>query len=163
MTIFDYAVLAISGASLLIGLWRGVVSEILALAAWIAAFFAARAVAADVGSAAGQWIHDPAMQYLIGFAAIFIGVLIVFAIVRFALRRLLSAAGLGAVDRVLGGVFGLARAALIVMALVLVGGLTAAPRQKWWLEAQLAPPLETAAIALKPWLPQSVAKRIKYR
>ena len=43
MTAFDYAVLAVIAASALLGLWRGVVGEVLALAAWVVAFFVARA------------------------------------------------------------------------------------------------------------------------
>ncbi|MCF8177256.1 MAG: CvpA family protein, partial [Sulfuritalea sp.] len=48
MTAFDYAVLTVIAASVLLGLWRGVVSEILALAAWVVAFLVARAEASEV-------------------------------------------------------------------------------------------------------------------
>ena len=163
MTAFDYVVLAIAAASLLIGLWRGVVSEILALVAWVVAFIAARAIATQVGTALQAWVADPGLQYVAGFAVVFLGVLIAFAVLRLALKTLLRVVGLGPADRVLGGVFGLARAAAIVVALVLAGGLPAAPQQDWWRQATLSPPLETAVIALKPWLPQAVAKRIRYR
>jgi membrane protein required for colicin V production len=37
------------------------------------------------------------------------------------------------------------------------------PQQAWWRQAWLAPPLETAVLASKPWLPAAVAKRIRYR
>jgi hypothetical protein len=43
MTVFDYLVLAIVVISLLLGMWRGVVGEIIALVAWVLAFFAAKA------------------------------------------------------------------------------------------------------------------------
>ncbi len=43
MTGFDHAVLAVIALSSVFGLWRGVVSEVLGLVAWVAAFFAARA------------------------------------------------------------------------------------------------------------------------
>ena len=49
------------------------------------------------------------------------------------------------------------------MLLVLIGGMTTQPQEAWWREAKLAPPLETAALASKPWLPTEVAKRIRYR
>jgi membrane protein required for colicin V production len=163
MTLFDYAVFAILCLSLAVGVWRGVVSEVLALAAWVVAFFAAQASAAQVGAATAQWLAEPALQYVAGFAAVFIGVLALFALGRWLVKKLLGAVGLGPLDRMLGGVFGLARAALIVMAFVVVGGLTSMPQQPWWREAQLAPPLETAAIALKPWMPPFVARRIRYR
>lgn len=163
MTVFDYVVLGMVAASLLLGLWRGVVSEILALVAWGAGFVAARALAPDVAPVLGRWVADAALRYAAGFAAVFVGVLIVFGIGRMVLALMLRAVGLGLMDRFLGAVFGIGRGALIAFIAVLAGGLTALPKEPWWREAVLAPPLETAVIAAKPWLPPDVAKRIRYR
>jgi membrane protein required for colicin V production len=163
VTVFDYAVLGVVGASVLLGLWRGVVSEILALVAWVAAFFAARAWGEAASGFFAGWVAEPALRYAAGFAAVFVGVLLVFGIGRLVLSLLLRAVGLGLVDRMLGSVFGIARGFVIVLVAVLLGGMTALPKQPWWRQAVLAPPLETAVIAAKPWLPAEVAKRIHYR
>lgn len=163
MTAFDYAALAIVGASVVLGLWRGVVSELLALAAWVAAFFAARAWAPTVGEWFGRWIADGALRQAAGFAAVFLGVLVVFGVARLVVSLLLRAVGLGLIDRLLGGMFGIVRGALVLLAAVLVGGMTPLPKEVWWREAVLAPPMETAVIAAKPWLPPELAKRIRYR
>lgn len=163
MTAFDYAVVAVVAASVLLGAWRGVVSEVLTLAAWVAAFFAGRAFAPDVGPVFAAWLKEPALQYVAGFAVVVVAVLVAVAVLRIALSRLLRAIGLGPVDRLLGAVFGIARGVLVVLVAVLVGGLTALPQQAWWREARLAPALETAVMATKPWMPSAVAKRIKYR
>jgi membrane protein required for colicin V production len=45
---------------------------------------------------------------------------------------------------------------------VLLGGLTAAPRQPAWNEAMLSPPLEALARAMKPWLPQILSSNLSY-
>lgn len=163
MTAFDIAVLAAVGASVLLGLWRGVVGELLALAAWVAAFVAARQFGQDAGSLFATWVADGALRTLAGMVAVFVGVLLAFALVRFVISLLLRAVGLGLLDRFLGGVFGIARGVLFAFAAVLMGGMTAMPKEPWWREAVLAPPLETAVIAAKPWLPVEVAKRIRYR
>ncbi|MDO8930913.1 MAG: CvpA family protein [Rhodocyclaceae bacterium] len=163
MTAFDIAVLAVVAASVLLGLWRGVVSEILALAAWVAAFFAARQFGREAGGMLAHWIADPALSVAAGFAAVFVGVLLVFALGRYIVSLLLRAVGLGLLDRLLGAVFGVARGVLIVLAAVLVAGMTPLPKEPWWHQAMLAPPLETAVIAAKPWLPAEVGKRIRYR
>ena len=63
----------------------------------------------------------------------------------------------------LGMIFGVARGLVIVLALVVVGGMTMAAQQKWWVEAYFSTPLETAVMAGKPWLPQEIAKRIRFR
>lgn len=163
MTLFDYLVLGIVGASVLLGLWRGVVSELLALAAWILAFFASRMF----GPLAAGWLSgtvvDPLIRQCIGFVAVFVAVLIVVGLARLLLRELLRAVGLGLIDRMLGSVFGVLRGLAVALAGVLIGGMTSLPHQAWWHDAMLAPPLETVVLAGKPWLPADVAKRIRYR
>ena len=163
MTVFDYGVVAVFGLTLLLGFWRGLVSEILALAAWVVAFFAARATASEVGRLFADVLKDQAVQYVVGFAAVFVGVLVVFALLRLAVTRVLAAAGLGVLDRFLGGVFGAVQGLAVLLALVVAGGLTSLPQQPWWRDAVSAPPLETAALATKPYLPPELAKRIRYR
>ncbi|RTL57998.1 MAG: CvpA family protein [Rhodocyclaceae bacterium] len=163
MTLFDYVVLGIIGASVLLGLWRGVVSELLALAAWVLAFFAARMMGATVAGWLGGVIADPLLRQGAGFVAVFVAVLVVVALVRLLLRELLRAVGLGLIDRMLGAVFGILRGLAVALAGVLAGGMTSLPKEAWWHDAMLAPPLETAVLAGKPWLPADVAKRIRYR
>ena len=163
MTLFDYLVLGIVGASVLLRMWRGVVSELLALAAWVLAFFASRMFGATVAGWLSATVADPLVRQGIGFVAVFITVLIVVALARLLLRELLHAVGLGIVDRMLGSVFGILRGLAVVLVGVLVGGMTSLPRQSWWHDAMLAPPLETVVLAGKPWLPADVAKRIRYR
>lgn len=163
MTVFDYAVLAIVAASVLLGAWRGLVSEVLALAAWVAALLTARELAPGMAPVFSDWLKEPALQYAAAFAVIVVAVLVTVALTRLALSRLLRAIGLGPLDRFLGAVFGVARGVLVVLLCVLVGGLTMLPQQAWWRQAWLAPPLETAVLVSKPWLPAAVAKRIRYR
>jgi len=163
MTWFDYAVLAAVAASLFLGFWRGIVSELLALVAWVAAFFAAREVAGQAAMFFSSLLADPGLRYAAGFAAVFVLVLVLFAIGRFVLSALLRAIGLGLLDRFLGAAFGVMRGVLIVLVAVMLGGMTELPRQAWWRDAMLAPPLETAVVALRPWLPAEVSKRIRYR
>jgi membrane protein required for colicin V production len=163
VTLFDYLALGIVAASVLLGTWRGVVSELLALAAWVLAFFASRMFGATVASWLGGMVADPLIRQCAGFVAVFIAVLVVVALSRLLLRELLRAVGLGLIDRMLGAVFGILRGLAVVLAGVLVGGMTPLPHQPWWQDAVLAPPLETVVLAGKPWLPADVAKRIRYR
>jgi membrane protein required for colicin V production len=163
MTVFDYAVLTIMSASVALGLWRGVVAELLALAAWIVAFLVARAVATDVAAMLTRQIAEPGVRLAAAYVLVFFGVLLVVAIARLLISLLLKAAGLGLLDRLLGAGFGVLRGLLVVLAAVLVAGMTPLPQAGWWRDAMLAPPLETVIIAAKPWLPADAAKRIRYR
>jgi len=163
MTGFDYVVLMVIALSSLLGLWRGVVNETLGLAAWVAAFFAARAWGLVASGLLTGWISEPAWRSAAGFAAVFLVTLLIFAAARFLISRLLRAVGLGLADRFLGALFGIVRGVLVVLAGILVCGMTPLPRQPWWRDASLSPPLETAVLAIKPWLPKTVAQRIRYR
>lgn len=163
MTPFDYAVAGVIMLSLLFGLWRGVVSEILALLAWVAAFMAARIWATATGDWVAAGMAEPAWRQVAGFISVFVAVLIAFALARWLLSLLLQAVGLRPLDRVFGAAFGVARGVLVVWVVVLLAGLTALPQQAWWRQAMLAPPFETAVLAAKPWLPPDLAKRIRYR
>jgi membrane protein required for colicin V production len=163
VTPFDYAVLAVILLSLLVGGWRGVVGEILALVAWVAAFLAARTWAEPAGQLVASGMAEPLWRQVSGFIVVFVAVLVLFALARWAMSLLLKAAGLRPLDRILGAVFGIARGVLVVWVAVLLAGLTALPQQSWWRQAMLAPPFETAVLAAKPWLPPDLAKRIHYR
>lgn len=163
MTVFDYVVVGIVVASLVLGLWRGVVGEIIALVAWVLAFFAAKLWGAEIAQALFGGILDPGLRVVAGWVAVFVIVLLLMALLRLAVRGLLKALGLTLTDRLLGVIFGVARGLLIVLALVALGGMTTMPKEKWWSEARLAAPLETMVLASKPWLPTEVAKRIQFR
>jgi membrane protein required for colicin V production len=163
MTTFDYVVGAVVLASLLLGLWRGVVGEVVALVAWVLAFFAARLWGAQIAHVVFTGIADPALRIVAGWVLVFVAVLLVMSLLRLALRGLLKALGLSITDRLLGVIFGMARGLAIVLVLVVIGGMTSAPKEKWWSEARFSAPLETAVLAGKPWLPPEVAKRIRFR
>ena len=162
MTPFDYAVLAIVGVSMLVGVWRGVVSELLALAAWIVAFIAAREFAADVVPWLVKWISDPGLSLAAAYVVIFVIVLLFFALLRLLVSLMLSAVGLALADRLLGACFGAVRGLVIVLVLVMLAGVTTIPEKAFWRDAALAPPLETVIIAGKRWMPAEMATRIKF-
>ena len=162
MATFDYAVIGIVALSLALGLWRGVVGEVIAIIAWIAAVMGALEFGTATGQAVFAGIADPAIRALAGCTLIFVGILVAMALVRLAVRQMVKALGLSLSDRLLGMIFGLARGVLVVLVLVAAGGMTSAPQQTWWQEAALAPPLETAVLAVKPLLPDELAKKIRF-
>jgi len=162
MTWFDYAVLAILGLSMLVGLLSGLMHELISLAGWIAAFVLATLFSGE----AALWMPEslgPLLAGLLAYLAVFFGVLLVAFFVGLIMSLLVRAAGLGLADRMLGAAFGLARGAVIVLLAVMLGGLTPLPREAFWKQAVLSGPFETAVVALRPFLPEGVAQRLKYR
>jgi membrane protein required for colicin V production len=162
MTAVDYVVIGIVALSVMISVWRGAVRELLALAAWILAFFAGQAYAGTVAAYLPASLENEALRLLAGFAGIFLLVLLLTSLVAVAISTLLRSAGLGPVDRGLGAIFGLARGMLVVIILVLLCGLTAFPRTPIWRDAMLSAPLEAAAASVVPLLPYELARRISF-
>jgi membrane protein required for colicin V production len=162
MTLFDYAVLAIAGFSVLLGVIRGFVREVIALASWVVAFVVSSAYGGTVAPLLEQQIPDEKWRVLAAVVALFVVVLVVVNLLSMLASRLIKSAGLGVEDRLLGSVFGLARGVLVVLVLVLGAGLTVLPRQPVWKDAMLAAPLEKLAVFVKQWLPPDWAKNISY-
>jgi membrane protein required for colicin V production len=162
MTWLDYAVLVVLAASILWGVWRGLVHEVVSVASWVLAFLAANMFAGALADALPKGVGAPEVRVLVSFVVIFIVTLIACTVVGHLLSRMMKVAGLGPLDRTLGGVFGLARALVILLAFALVAGLTALPRQPVWRDSVSGETLAKGAIALRPWLPKSFADRLRY-
>ncbi len=162
MTLFDLAVIAIIGLSVLLSVIRGLVREVLALAAWVVAFLAANLLSGAVVPWMPEALASEELRLLAAFVCVFLGVLITMSLLAMLASRLVKNAGLGLEDRLLGAAFGLARGLLVVMILVLLAGLTSLPRQAVWRNAVLSGPLEAFAGMIRPWLPAQLAQRIKY-
>ena len=162
MTWLDYAVLVVLLASILWGIWRGLVHEVVSVASWVLAFLAANMLAGPVGEALPKSMLTPEVRVLVSFVVIFIVTLIVCTVIGHVLSKMMKVAGLGPLDRTLGGVFGLARALVILLAIALLAGLTALPRQPVWRDSVSGEPLAKGALAVRPWLPKSFADRLRY-
>ncbi len=162
MTVFDYVVIAIVGLSILLSVIRGLVREVLALLAWVIAFLVANFFAGPLATLLPDEMSNVEVRLLVGFGAAFVVVLLSMSLLAMFASKLVKNAGLGVEDRMLGGVFGLARGMLVVMVLVLLAGLTSLPKQPVWREAMLSKPLESFAGRVKPWLPGGLSQRITY-
>lgn len=162
MTWLDYAALAILVASVLWGIWRGLVREVISIGAWVLAFLGANLFAGPLGDALPTVLPTPEIRMAVAFVVVFIAILAVCALLSRLLSKLVHGAGLGELDRSLGGVFGVARALLILLAFALVAGLTALPRQPVWRNSISGPLLAQAVLAIKPWVPPSFGLRLRY-
>jgi membrane protein required for colicin V production len=158
LTAFDYAVMAVIGLSALRGTWRGFLSEVFGLIGWVAAFLiACRFVGVVVPHIPANWPGGTLTQWLVAFAIVVVGVMLVASVVNALLSRLVMASGLSGVDRSLGLMFGLVRGVVLVLILVALAGLTELPQQDFWRDALLRPYAEQGVRELKPLLPDALA------
>lgn len=157
----DYAILAVLGLSILMGLWRGFIGEVLALICWVLAFWAAWMFGPPLAEHFSASISTPSVRVLLAYVLCFVTVLIAGAIVAFLMRKLVEGSGLSGSDRLLGMVFGLVRGLALVTLVVLLLGFTPFRRDPWWNESRLLPNFEVGARWLGDRLPRDVAKYLE--
>lgn len=128
----DYVLLGIVVVSIVIGVIRGFVREIISVAVWVAAFWVAIVYGPQVADRLAPFVDSELLRLVVGFAALFIAVLLVGSLLGYIGRLLVGKTGLTGTDRLLGMVFGGVRGALLVGLFVLGAGLTAIPQEPWW-------------------------------
>ncbi|MGE5650584.1 MAG: CvpA family protein [Bacillota bacterium] len=162
MTIFDYLVLFVLICSVVISVLRGLVKEMLSLLGWIVSFVVANAYGEDLAKLLPDVIPGAVTRLIVAFIVLFIGVRLLMKLLTMAIEAAIKASGLTLADRGLGGLFGLARGLVIVLAAVLLCGMTAIPQQPFWKGAVLSPLAETAARTVKPFLPGDFARYVQF-
>jgi membrane protein required for colicin V production len=162
MTIFDYLVLFVLVASVVISTLRGLVKEILSLLGWVVAFVLANAYGAKLAPMLPNMIPGATLRLIVAFIALFIGVRILMGLLTLAITAVVNATGLTLADRGLGGLFGLARGIVIVLAGVILCGMTSVPQQPFWKNALLSPIAESGARTVKPFLPAALAQHVQF-
>jgi membrane protein required for colicin V production len=162
VTIFDYLVIFVLLCSIVISTVRGLVKEMLSLLSWIVSFLVANAYGENLATMLPEAIPGQTTRLIVAFIALFIGVRLLMMLLTMAIDAIVKAAGLTVADRGLGGLFGLGRGLVIVLAAVLVCGMTALPKQDFWKGALLSPLAETAARTVKPFLPGDVARHVQF-
>jgi len=162
MTAFDWAIVALFFLSVVLAYLRGFTRQVIALFSWVLGFVAALTLAPPLGNLLPDFAGNPTLRYLIAFGAIMIAALLLGALIAWPLRDLLHMSGMGFLDRFLGGLFGIVRGVVVVLALMLVAGLTTLPRHDWWQNSLLAPVLVGLAVSLKPWLPPEWSERLDF-
>jgi len=158
VTAIDWLALAVVVVSLLLGAWRGLLYEVLALAGWVLAFVAARWAAAPVG----QWLpmgeSPEPLRHAVGFVLVFVATAFACGLLAALARRASRALGVRPVDRSFGALFGLLRGALLLLLVAVAVRLAAWHQEPWWIESVSARWLELALLQLHPFLPESFSK-----
>jgi len=158
MNAVDGVLLFVLLVSSVVGVWRGLVYEVLSVATWVTAFVVAQAYAGEVADVLALDGLSPALRTAAGFAAVFITCAFAGGLLAWMVKRMVSAVGLRPIDRVLGGAFGLLRGAVVLLALAVVVGMTPLHLQAGWQASSVAKVLSESLQALRPVLPEAVAR-----
>lgn len=155
MATLDWLIAAVLAASVLLGLWRGLVFEVLSVLNWLAAFVIAQWLAPRAAALMPLGGAGESLRYAAGFVVVFIAALFAGGLLAWLTKKLVEAVGLRPVDRALGGLFGLVRGMVAVLALAVVVNLTGLRSGTWWTESVTAGVATAALRGLKPVVPES--------
>ena len=158
MLTLDWILLGVVLLSLVLGLWRGLVYEVLSLLNWLASFVLAQWWAPTLAVGLPMGNASEPVRYAAAFVLIFVGSLFALGLVAALVSKLISAVGLRPVDRILGALFGALRGAVLLLAVAVVVGMTPARSSPWWQESRGAQALSAALKALQPVLPEQFGK-----
>jgi membrane protein required for colicin V production len=167
ITILDLVLLAVMLISGLLAMVRGFMREILSIAAWGAAALVTLYAFSKLMPAARSYFTNETVAAAVVVAGTFIGTLIVVSVITVRISDMILDSRIGALDRTLGFLFGLARGLLIVVVafLFFIWLVPEKQRPDWVAGAKSYTVLDTTGAWLMSLLPDdpenTILKRFK--
>ena len=156
----DGSLLAVLAVSVIIGLWRGLVFELMSLVGWVVAYVAAQVWSPQLLAYVPIGVPGSALQLGLAFVGSFVGVLIAWSLLARLVRLGLHATPLTLIDRMMGAGFGLLRGGVLLLVLATAVAFTPAVRSQPWQDSHAAAWLSLALQGIKPVLPDEVARHL---
>jgi membrane protein required for colicin V production len=129
MNNLDYALLIGGGLFVLLGLYWGLIRQVLSIVGLVVGVIAAGRYGPDVAAWLSSFIADPTLAGAIGFLGVLLLVSALASLAASALRIFVGLLFLGWLDHLLGGLLGLVQAALAAGALLVM--MVAFPLDLW--------------------------------
>ena len=173
ITWIDIIIVVVFLISTTIALLRGFVREAVSIATWVAAIWLALSQSEQVSFLLPEAIDSASLSFGdkeygnnirvgIAFVLIMVGVLVFGALINFVLSQIMKAQILKGVDRMLGMVFGLVRASVITIILIMTASaFTTLPDSSTWQTSPLIKPFEKAAVWVVQQLPDRYAQQFR--
>lgn len=162
----DLGLIIIVLISALLSMLRGFTREVLAIASWAAAAFAAYRFHPMLLPTMKNYIAKDQLALAAAIAAIFFGTLIVVSIITVKLSDIILDSRIGALDRSLGFVFGAVRGLLLcVVAFYFYSWLVPPKNQPDWIKTSRTAPILTVTgeglLAVLPDDPEGMMKSLR--
>ena len=133
----DCAIVAVIGLSIITGMFRGFVKELISLGVWVLAIWLASTYSQIVSVWVQHYIADKTACVAVAFVAVLVATLIAGALVNIIISLSLHRSGLSGIDRLLGMGFGFVRGVFIVALLMLVAKMTSLPSDEYRAKSRL--------------------------
>lgn len=154
LDILIIAILLISGG---LALLRGFTREILSIISWAAAAIATLVFFPMFQPQLRAFVHPPWLSDISLAVGIFLVVLVLVSIITMQISDKVLDSRIGALDRTLGFIFGVARGFVLVVVAYLFFVWLVPPKQfpEWISQARALPHLKTSGAKMLSWLPET--------
>ena len=159
LSTFDWFLVGLVGVSAAMAFRRGIIQVVFSFVGVAAGMVLAGWYYVQGAAWLHGWIDSVVGARMVAFLAILLGVTLVCSLAAGLLRRTMKAAGLGVLDRLLGGVFGAARGALLGVGMVLAIAAFL-PRSPWLNNSRLVPYFLTGAHAVSFLMPGQLKQQV---
>jgi membrane protein required for colicin V production len=168
ITLLDVVLLAVMLVSAVLAMVRGFMREVLSIAAWGAAAGVTLLAYPKLIPIAKQYVNNDTVAAAIVVAGLFLGTLLLVSVVTVKVSDMILDSRVGALDRTLGFLFGLARGLVIVVVAFLFFAWLVPERSQpdWVRNAKSRVVLQSTGQALMSMLPEDpegYLKRLKKR
>jgi len=146
----DWAIVIVLTLSSVISLVRGFIKEALSLVIWVVALVAANLFSHLLEEFLVNTISTPSLRAMTAFLLVFIGVLLIGALINYLIGLIVKATGLSGTDRLLGMLFGFVRGLLVVMIfLIYVPNYVPINNDPWFQQSRLIPYFSPYQVAVQ--------------
>ncbi|MEL6436381.1 MAG: CvpA family protein [Pseudomonadota bacterium] len=157
ITILDGIFIALTLISAVLAMVRGFSREILSIASWVIAAFAALYLYQRLTPMVAQYVDNELIAQLAAGGGIFLITLIIATLVTMRIADMIVDSRIGPLDRSLGFVFGAARGVIVVAVGIWFADFFIGEREIPWIdEAKSKPFLDTVANSLVNMLPEDL-------
>jgi membrane protein required for colicin V production len=144
--------------SVLVGLWRGLVTEMMSLLGWGVAYFAAQWLGPSASGMVPIGELGSRTNVVAGMVVAFVLVWVVWALLSWAIVQAVRASVLSGPDRLMGAVFGLMRGLVVALVVATLVSMTPIARWEPWQTSRGVAWLEVLMRGLRPILPAQVVQ-----
>lgn len=155
-TLLDLVLAVGLGVSVLVGAWRGLLTELLALLGWGVSYFAAQYLGPDTGAHLPVGEPGTRLNVLAGMVVAFVVTWLGWAVISWGFTQVMKASGLGGTDRLLGAMFGLMRGLLVALVVVTCVQMTPLADTDLWRSSRSVGWIQLLLQGLRPILPVQV-------
>lgn len=156
----DIAIISVIGLSVLTGLFRGFVKELVALCVWALAIWLAFNYSERLDPWLSAYIQEQTVRHAVAFIIILFATLFAGGVVNTILSFILKRSGLSGTDRTLGMGFGFVRGVFIVALLMVAVKMTSLPYQQYEKDSTLYAHFDPVVAMLSSHLPEFI-KQVK--